>query len=129
MPSCQGQEQGQEVRCTAVDGRPAGEDRMKDEASKTCRTELEAPQESDWGKLPKGTLVLDALHTNFLIKGKLVYGDNPETVEVPAEQVLHVFYEMAPYALPKTPKWAHITGAVQLSPQDYETSMAELRDR
>ena len=46
--------------------------------------------------------------TNLLIKGKLTYGENPESVRVPAEQVLHVFYDMAPYQLPKTPKWAHI---------------------
>ena len=44
--------------------------------------------------------------------------------------MLHVFYEMAPYQLPKTAKWAHISGeVVQLSTEDYDTSMAELRDR
>ena len=86
--------------------------------------------QTDWGQLPKGTLVLDALHTNLLMKGKLVYGDNPEEVTVPAEQVLHVFDEMEAYQLPKTPKWAHIKGeVVQLSTEDYEVSMAELRDR
>ena len=92
--------------------------------------ELEAPEASDWGELPAGTLVLNAMHTNLLIPGKLVYGPNPESVTVPAEQVLHVFYEMAPYQLPKTAKWAHISGeVVQLSTVDYDTSMAELRDR
>ena len=58
------------------------------------------------------------------------YGPNPEPVTVPAEQVLHVFYDMVPYQLPKTAKWAHITGeVVQLSTEDYKTSIAELRDR
>ena len=62
--------------------------------------ELEAPEASDWGELPTGTLVLDAQHTNLLMKGSLVYGENPESIRVPAEQVLHVFSDMAPYQLP-----------------------------
>ena len=91
--------------------------------------ELEKARQTDWGKLPVGTLVLDAQHTNLLIPGKLVYGDNPAKLIVPAEQVLHVFYKMAPYQLPKTANWAHIKRAMQLSTEDYEISMAELRDR
>ena len=66
--------------------------------------ELEAPEASDWGELPTGTLVLDAQHTNLLMKGSLVYGENPESIRVPVEQVLHawlhVFSDMAPYQLP-----------------------------
>ena len=47
----------------------------------------------------------------------------------PAEQVLHASFVMAPYALPRTDRWAHVTGAVQMAAEDDELTMGELRDR
>ena len=47
----------------------------------------------------------------------------------PAEQILHASFDVAQYELPKTPRWANISGAVQLAAGDDELSMAELRDR
>ena len=76
-----------------------------------------------------GTLVIDAQHTNLLMKAKRVYGDNPHCFVCPAEQVLHASFEMAPFELPNTKRWAHVTGAVQLAVEDDELSMGELRDR
>ena len=48
---------------------------------------------------------------------------------VPAEQVLHASFDMAPYSLPQTERWAHVVGAVQMAAEDHEITMDELRDR
>ena len=96
---------------------------------KSDALEEEVECESAWGTLPIGTLVLDAQHTNLLMKSKRVYGDNPHSFVCPAEQILHASFDMAPYQLPKTDRWAHVTGAVQMAAEDDELTMGELKDR
>ena len=95
---------------------------------------LEDELDSDWGLLPAGTLVLDAQHTDLLVASRRWYGPNPHSVTVPAEQVLHASFEMVPAVLPSrgaTAAHRHAVseGAVELSSEDLEITLAELRDR
>ena len=62
---------------------------------------LEEEVESAWGTLPVGTLVLDAQHTNLLMKSKRVYGDNPQSFVFPAEQILHASFDMWAISAPQ----------------------------
>ena len=91
--------------------------------------ELENELDSDWGMLPAGTLVLDAQHTNLLVRARRWFGPNPHTVTVPAEQLLHAMFDMAPApltpaVLPERPSAAHRAavsqGAVELSSDDHD---------
>ena len=101
--------------------------------------ELTRAKDSDWGKLPRGTRVIDATWLNVVYTSDpnhtpRWYTPNPLKVVVPVEQVLHVSFEMEAAQLPPRgastiQRSAVAKGAVVLSEDDHGVIMDELRQR
>ena len=101
--------------------------------------ELSRAKDSDWGKLPRSTRVIDATWLNVVYTSDpnhtpRWYTPNPLQVIVPVEQVLHASSETKAAQLPQRgastiQRQAVTKGAVVLSEDDHGVIMDELKQR